>query len=50
MTLDNIIPQAHGGPDDDENLQLLCGACNSLKGTHTMTEAIVALKKKEGRK
>ena len=42
LTLDHIIPQAHGGPDDDENLQLLCGACNSLKGTRTMTEALAA--------
>ena len=43
MTLDHIIPRAHGGPDDDANLQLLCGACNSLKGTRTMTEAIARL-------
>lgn len=26
MTLDHIIPRAHGGPDDDANLQLLCAA------------------------
>lgn len=50
LTLDHIIPQAHGGPDDDENLQLLCGACNSLKGVRTMTEAIAALKEREGRR
>ena len=43
MTIDHIIPRAHGGPDDDANLQLLCGACNSLKGTRTMTEAIARL-------
>ena len=24
MTVDHIIPRAHGGPDDDANLQLLC--------------------------
>ena len=40
FTLDHVIPRAHGGPDDDDNLQLLCGSCNSLKGTRTMTEAI----------
>ena len=28
--------------DNFENLQLLCGACNSLKGTRTMAEAIAA--------
>ena len=44
MTVDHIIPRAHGGPDDDANLQLLCQACNSLKGTRTMTEAIARLR------
>lgn len=42
LTVDHVIPRAHGGPDDDDNLQLLCGSCNSLKGTRTMTEAIAA--------
>ena len=32
MTIDHIVPQSKGGPDHLENLQLLCGACNSLKG------------------
>ena len=31
MTVDHIVPQKHGGTDHEENLQLLCGACNSLK-------------------
>ena len=44
MTVDHIIPRAHGGPDDDDSLQLLCGACNSTKGTGTMTEAIAELR------
>ena len=43
-TVDHIIPRVHGGPDDDANLQLLCQACNSLKGTRTMTEAIARLR------
>ena len=46
LTLDHIIPRAHGGLDDDENLQLLCGPCNSLKGTGTMTAAINKLKRR----
>ena len=46
MTLDHIIPRVHGGPDDDDNLQLLCAACNSLKGTRTMTEAIARLRER----
>ena len=32
FTIDHIIPQSRGGTDHLENLQLLCGACNSLKG------------------
>ena len=47
LTLDHVIPRAHGGPDDDANLQLLCGACNSLKGTGTMTEALARFTQRE---
>ena len=32
MTIDHIHPRSKGGTDDPENLQLLCGACNSMKG------------------
>lgn len=44
LTLDHVIPKAHGGADDDDNLQLLCAACNGVKGTGTMTEAIARLR------
>lgn len=44
LTLDHVIPRAHGGADDDDNLQLLCGACNSTKGAGTMSEAIARLR------
>ena len=44
MTVDHIVPQKHGGTDHEENLQLLCGACNSTKGTGTQAELIAKLK------
>lgn len=43
MTIDHMVPKEKGGPDTDDNLQLLCGACNSKKGTRTMEELIAAL-------
>ena len=38
MTIDHKIPQSKGGTDHFENLWLLCGACNSMKGTGTVAE------------
>ena len=35
---DHIEPTSKGGPNDDSNLQLLCGHCNILKGAGTMAE------------
>ena len=35
LTIDHIQPQSKGGTDQRENLQLLCGACNSVKGDRT---------------
>lgn len=34
--IDHIVPTKKGGPDVDENLQLLCGHCNSVKGARDM--------------
>ncbi len=32
FTIDHVVPRSKGGTDHLVNLQLLCGACNSLKG------------------
>ena len=44
MTIDHIIPRSRGGSDAPDNLQLLCGACNSTKGNRTQEELIQALR------
>lgn len=36
-TIDHIIPQIKSGTDDDNNLQLLCGSCNSTKGSRELS-------------
>ncbi len=44
MTIDHIVPQSQGSTDHEDNLQLLCGACNSTKGQGTQAELISRLK------
>ena len=46
LEVDHIIPRAKGGTDHISNLQLLCGACNSLKGTKSHEELLVLLTNK----
>ena len=43
FTVDHVVPRARGGTDHMDNLQLLCNACNSLKGTRTQAEFLAAL-------
>ena len=45
LTIDHVLPQAKGGSDHPDNLQLLCGACNSTKGTGTQEQLITKLKR-----
>ena len=44
MTIDHIVPQSKSGTDHIDNLQLLCNACNSMKGTGTQEGFIVNLR------
>ena len=44
MTIDHLVPQSKGGTDHIDNLQLLCGACNSLKGNRDQARFLADLK------
>ena len=44
FTVDHVVPQSRGGTDHLDNLQLLCGACNSLKGDRPQEYLIARLK------
>ena len=48
LTLDHIVPRGKGGPDIPANLQLLCGACNSEKGTRSMAHYLAIRRRRAG--
>ncbi len=47
--MDHIVARARGGTDHKWNFQLLCGHCNSIKGTKTQAEfaAIISQQRKD---
>ena len=47
LTVDHVVAKSKGGTDHLENLQLLCAACNSMKGTIDQA-AFLARLKREG--
>lgn len=47
LTIDHIIPESKGGTDHRENLQLLCGACNSTKGNRSQEYLYQQLEQQE---
>ena len=46
FTIDHIVPRSRGGTDHIDNLQLLCGACNSVKGSRSHPELIADLRRR----
>ena len=44
MEVDHIIPQSSGGGDHIENLQLLCGHCNRVKGVRSQEYLLARLR------
>ena len=46
FTVDHIVPCAKGGTGHLENLQMLCGFCNSVKGTKDQAAFIADLKER----
>ena len=44
LTVDHVVPQSQGGSAHLDNLQLLCGACNSVKGDRPHAALLATLK------
>ena len=41
-----MIPRSRGGTDHLDNLHLLCGACNSIKGDWTQEHLLARLQER----
>ena len=48
LTVDHVQPRSQGGTHHLSNLQLLCAACNSIKGTGTMADLRARLERRDG--
>ena len=46
LQVDHVVPVARGGHDGSDNLQLLCGRCNRLKGARTHRELLNELRRR----
>ena len=44
LTVDHIVARSRGGSDHINNLQLLCGACNSMKSSGSQEQLVAKLK------
>ncbi len=42
--VDHVVPQSKGGTDHLDNLQLLCGSCNRIKGDRPQEYLVSKLK------
>ncbi|MCY4101205.1 MAG: HNH endonuclease, partial [Rhodobacteraceae bacterium] len=47
LEIDHIQPQSKGGTDHLDNLQLLCGSCNRIKGNRSQEYLMSVLKDKD---
>ena len=44
LTVDHVVARSRGGSDHIDNLQLLCAACNSMKGAGSQEQLVAKLK------
>ena len=47
LTIDHVVPRSKGGSSDMSNLQLLCHACNQMKGSGTQGQLLAELRRED---